>query len=165
VDGTDTDLADSAIRRAFDAHHVALFRLALVLTRDPYEAEDIVQDVFIKTGQKLVALPEDDVGRYLRASVVNAYRSKLRRLRVQARRLTSLTQPAMGIDRDESQDLWRAVVALPPRQRVTVVLRYYEDLSTEETAAIMRCSVGTVKSQLSRAIAQLRRGYDDEDRG
>ena len=52
--------------------------------------------------------------------------------------------------------IWRAVQALPPRQRAAVVLRYYEDLSEAETARVLNCSLGNVKSQTSRGIAALR---------
>ena len=57
---------------------------------------------------------------------------------------------------DDRTDLWRALARLPKRQRAVVVLRFYEDLSEIETAEILQCSVGTVKSQASRALAKLR---------
>ena len=53
--------------------------------------------------------------------------------------------------------LWDAVAGLPPRQRAVIVLRYYEDLSEEQIAAALGCSRGTVKSQASAALANLRR--------
>ena len=52
--------------------------------------------------------------------------------------------------------LWEQVRSLPPRQRAALVLRYYEDLSEADTAALMGCSVGTVKSQVSAALGKLR---------
>jgi RNA polymerase sigma factor (sigma-70 family) len=57
---------------------------------------------------------------------------------------------------DASADLWRALGELPPRQRVALVLRYFEDLSEAEAAKAMGCSVGTVKSTTSRALDRLR---------
>ncbi len=158
--------AKDATRRAFDAHYERLFRLALVLTRDPHEAEDLVQDVFVRSSRRLDMLPEDEVGPYLRAAVVNGWRTRMRRFRVRSRRLPLLTTPDhSGVDLDAAHDLWTLVLALPPRQRATVILRYYEDLSEQATAEVLGCSVGTVKSQLSRAIEHLRRRYHDEDRG
>jgi RNA polymerase sigma-70 factor (sigma-E family) len=158
--------AQDATRRAFDRHYERLFRLALLLTRDPYEAEDIVQDAFVRSSSRLASLPEDEVGPYLRAAVVNGWRTRITRLRTRARRLPLLRTPDNGDpDLDATHDLWNLVLSLPPRQRATVVLRYYEDLSEQATAEVLGCSVGTVKSQLSRAIEHLRRRYHDEDRG
>ncbi|GAA2151281.1 sigma-70 family RNA polymerase sigma factor [Humibacillus xanthopallidus] len=59
----------------------------------------------------------------------------------------------MAADRDE---VWRALATLPPRQRAVVVLRFYEDLPERAIAEALGCTVGTVKSQLSRALATLR---------
>jgi RNA polymerase sigma factor (sigma-70 family) len=57
-------------------------------------------------------------------------------------------------------DLWRAVSALPPRQRAVLVLRYYEDLSEQQIADAMGCRPGTVKSQAAAALAALRSRLD-----
>jgi RNA polymerase sigma factor (sigma-70 family) len=54
--------------------------------------------------------------------------------------------------------LLRGLAALPPRQRAVLVLRYFEDLSEAETATMLGCSVGTVKSQAARGLARLRDG-------
>jgi len=63
--------------------------------------------------------------------------------------------PAEPVVRDIA--LWGRIRALPPRQRTVIVLRYYEDMSEAQIAALMGSSVGTVKSQASRALASLRR--------
>jgi len=55
-----------------------------------------------------------------------------------------------------------AVLRLPRRQRACVVLRYYEDLPEREVASLLACSIGTVKSQTSRALARLRKEFDGE---
>jgi DNA-directed RNA polymerase specialized sigma24 family protein len=60
-------------------------------------------------------------------------------------------------------DLRAALAALPPRQRATIVLRYYDELSIQETAEALQCSVGTVKSQTARALASLRRTLDESE--
>ena len=54
------------------------------------------------------------------------------------------------------RDLWNAMERLPRRQRAVVVLRYFEDLTEVETARLLGCTVGTVKSQMSKALAKLR---------
>jgi RNA polymerase sigma-70 factor (sigma-E family) len=163
--GTNTDDQD-AIKRAFDAHYDRLFRLALVLTGDSPDAEDIVQDVFMRSFHRLASLPDLEVAPYLRTAVLNEWRSRMRRLRTKMRRLPLTPGLApRSADVEAANDLWAYVLALPTRQRATVVLRYYEDLSEQDTAEVLGCSVGTVKSQLSRAIEHLRRRYADEDRG
>jgi DNA-directed RNA polymerase specialized sigma24 family protein len=64
--------------------------------------------------------------------------------------------PPGPADQVPDRDLWAVVQSLPPRQRAAVALRFYEDLSEAQTAAILGCSVGTVKSHTHRALATLR---------
>jgi RNA polymerase sigma factor (sigma-70 family) len=63
---------------------------------------------------------------------------------------------------DPAEPLWSALRALPPRQRAVVVLRYCEDRSELETAALLHCSVGTVKSQAAKGLAKLRLALGEE---
>jgi DNA-directed RNA polymerase specialized sigma24 family protein len=65
--------------------------------------------------------------------------------------------PDLGV-RDE---LWEALGKLPYRQRAAIVLRFYEDLSEEQTARVLGCAVGTVKSSVSRGLQQMREEMDD----
>ncbi|MEU7056750.1 sigma-70 family RNA polymerase sigma factor [Streptomyces sp. NPDC046197] len=69
-------------------------------------------------------------------------------------------QPSPPNDPEASLDLRRALAAIPPRQRATLVLRYYHDLTVEQTADALGCSLGNVKSQTSRGLRALRRVLD-----
>ena len=68
-----------------------------------------------------------------------------------------VTGPATDVVPGSGYRLWDLVLALPPQQRAAVALRYYEQLSVAEAAAVLGCSTGTVKSNTSRGIAALRR--------
>ena len=98
---------------------------------------------------------------YVRAIVVNRCRVTLRRQLLE--RLHRTTCAALVDDRDvaQSMDVRNALAALPPRKRACVVLRYYADLSEVETAAALGISVGTVKSQTAKALAQLSRALGE----
>jgi DNA-directed RNA polymerase specialized sigma24 family protein len=66
-------------------------------------------------------------------------------------------RPAGEVDHDAALDLRGAVAALPPRQRAVLVLRFYCDLNVDQSAQVLNCSPGTVKSQTAKAISALRR--------
>lgn len=158
---------DAATRATFDefarSRMPALLRFAHALTGDPHTAADLVQDALERT---VLAWPrvtrQDDPEAYVRRAIVNKHISRWRRLRRE--HLTASVPetsyvPAAGHD----DDLWAALTTLPPRQRAVIVLRYYEDLSEAQTAETLGCSVGTVKSQASKALAKLRRQVRPDD--
>jgi RNA polymerase sigma-70 factor (sigma-E family) len=151
------------LRRAFEAHYGDLVRLATLLTRGQDTAEDLVQEAFVRAARRLEDLPEDEARPYLLTTVVNLWRNRLRRLSLESRRGLSPT-PAPGPSLEERDALWQAIIKLPARQRACLVLRYYEDLTEAETATVLGRSIGTVKSQTSRALARLRKEYPNEDR-
>lgn len=147
----------------FDAYVVAsgprLKRLAFLLTGDVDTAEDLLQAAYAK------ALPRwsrirtyDEPDAYLRRVMVNQRTSTWRRVRrevlTSAPPETPTTDPAAAYA--DTEGLRVALLALPAKQRVAVVLRHYCDLSETETAALMGVSVGTVKSQTSRGLSRLR---------
>ena len=146
----------------FHATWPRLYRTALAIAGDPGLAEDALQSAFAKafaSWSRVVAADRPDA--YVRQIVVNEIlgwrRSNLwRRERphgdVDARQLAAADGAV--VDRIT---LWEAVQALPLRQRAVIVLRYYEDMSEERIAEVLGCSRGTVKSQASAALANLRR--------
>lgn len=160
-----TDGRDAAVAALFDAHYTGLCRLATLLLADPGHAEEAVQEAFLRTfvGWRRIRQPER-AGAYLRAAVVNQCRSRGRR-RVTEQRgnrtvWAGVTEDVGQSDVERTGDVLAvldAVRALPTRQREAVVLRYYADLSETEVAHALGCSVGTVKSQLSKARATLSR--------
>lgn len=98
---------------------------------------------------------------YLRRTVVNLANSFFRRRRLERAYLEreSRAPEAFHPEHDPGtrDALWRVLHALPPKQRAAVVLRFYEDLSEEETARLLGCPKGTVKSLVSRGLEALRR--------
>jgi RNA polymerase sigma-70 factor (sigma-E family) len=135
-----------------------LFRTAFLLTGRREAAEDLVQDALVTAYGRWDRIRSMDApDAYLRKIVLNAFLSERRTHLLRERRhLTMLAPPAPPSEPAVGIDLWRGVQALPPRQRAVVVLRYYEDLTEADTAAVLGCSIGTVKSQSHRAMAALR---------
>jgi RNA polymerase sigma-70 factor (sigma-E family) len=144
----------------FNAHHRQAVRLAYLLTSDPHQAEDVAAEAFAKVYVRWQRGEVRDVGAYLRRAVANEANSKLRRRYLERREAQRRTGDDRGVrltdERAAEHDqVWQAIQRLPDRQRRAVVLRYYEDLSEAETAEILGCSVGTVKSQVSRGLTRL----------
>ena len=142
----------------------ALLRTAWLLTGDWGAAEDLVQTALVRAwphwGRIGGGRGADAYVRRIMLNTSTDWRSRRWRGEIPTGDLPEAAGPERsdaGDAADLQQALLVAVRALPPRQRAVVVLRYFEDLSEASTAEIMGCSVGTVKSQASRAIATLRR--------
>lgn len=157
--------AEDLLVECFERDYAPLQRLAYLMLGDCDLAEDVVQEVFLRTftGWRRLREPER-AGAYLRAGVVNMCRSRIRRRYVESKGNAAVARPEAGEDdrtADAGEAIWlasvvlEAVRALPPRQRAAVVLRYYAELSEAEMAVAMHCAPGTVKSQLSKARASL----------
>ncbi|TWG98138.1 RNA polymerase sigma-70 factor (sigma-E family) [Nocardioides sp. J9] len=143
------------------ARSSALLRTAYLLTRDHALAEDLLQTALTKAWfawRRIDGDPEP----YVRRILVNTYASWWRRRWNGEHATDELPEPtgsasSTGAERSDARhDLWTALGRLPRRQRAVVVLRYFEDLTEAETARVLDCSVGNVKSQCSRALAKLR---------
>jgi RNA polymerase sigma-70 factor (sigma-E family) len=136
-----------------------LLRYGHLLTGNPHDAADLVQTVLEKVGSRwgsIVRKTGDPVA-YTRRAMANSHVSRWRRTR-REQPIAEIPDVHGVHDRDpfENEPLWTLLRELPPRQRAVVVLRYYEDLSELEIAAVLGVSRGTVKSQASKAMATLR---------
>jgi RNA polymerase sigma-70 factor (sigma-E family) len=151
-----------SLREAYELHAGAVLRLCVLVTGGGDQAEDIVQETFLRSAPFIERLREDEVRPYLRATAMNIWRNRLRRLAIERRPRPRSDDPVQ-IGFEERDALWAAIRRLPPRQRACLVLRFYEDLTESETAEVLGCSLGTVKSQTSRAVAKLRQEMPDGD--
>ncbi len=154
--------ADEAIVGLYTAHYRSLVRLAALLLHDTAAAEDVVQDAFVATHHSWRRLrdPENALA-YLRQSVVNRSRSRLRHQKVEDRKAPRPMPDAPSAEYGALHAVERSAVMtalrdLPRRQREVLVLRYYSDLSEAQIADALGISSGAVKSHASRGIAALR---------
>ncbi|HVF18930.1 MAG TPA: SigE family RNA polymerase sigma factor [Mycobacteriales bacterium] len=155
--------ADEALVALYRAHYRSLVRLAALLLDDFGSSEEVVQDAFIKMHLSWGRLREPEKAlAYLRQTVVNLSRSRMRRRQVVARHEpapvpdgASAEHEAIGLA--EREAVIAALRLLSDRQREAVVLRYYGDLSEAEIAQAMGVSAGSVKSHVHRGMAALTR--------
>lgn len=140
------------------ARATSLLRVAYLACGDETEAEDLLQTALERTYRSWDRVRYDNPEPYVRRVIVNAAISRARRRAILSIIPTNRPpeRPARVADVDLRHVLMEALRALPPRQRAVVVLRYWEDLSETQTAEVLGCSVGTVKSQASKAMAKLR---------
>ncbi|MGI9005643.1 MAG: SigE family RNA polymerase sigma factor [Streptosporangiaceae bacterium] len=151
--------AEFAAFAARDAGRLTGF--AFLLTGNRHDAEDLVQQALLRTATRWAAARQSPAA-YSRTVLINLVRDRWRARQRQHQEwlsadLTELPETADAaagvIDR---QVLLNACRLLPLHQRAVLVLRFWEDRSVEETAAVLACTPGTVKSQTHRALAQLR---------
>ncbi len=164
---TGSDPLEEEFRDFVAARSGALLRSAYLLTGDWGTAEDLLQTALTKTylaWKRLGGI--EAIEPYTRRVMVNTSTSWWRR-RWHGERPTEVMPERAAADVIEQQldrdVLWRHLKALPARQRAVLVLRFYEDMSEAQTAALLNISPGTVKSQTSRALATLRRRIGAEE--
>jgi RNA polymerase sigma-70 factor (sigma-E family) len=157
----------SADRQGFEefvlARRAALLRTAYLLTGSHADAEDLVQVALLRCvprWKRIADRPEPYVRQVLA-------RESISRWRARRWRETSVAevpdQPSPAAPAVERMALRSALMALPPRQRAVIVLRYYDDLTEKQTAAMLGIAVGTVKSQARDGLARLRELAPDLD--
>jgi len=136
-----------------------LWRTAWLLTGDSHKAEDLVQTTLAKCWGRWPSIARDGSPEaYVRRAMLNTYTDWWRR-RWNGERPTELLPESATRDDasvDARRDTIAALARLPRGQRAVLVLRFYEDLTEAQTAEVLGISVGTVKSQTSRALSALR---------
>lgn len=156
---------DAAFTDFVDASWSRLHRYGYVLTGSTTDAEELVQETLVKVYQAWHRIgPDGSALAYTRTAMarthVSRWRSLTRRAAVEDKvvldRALAGGHPAWESSAADRDEVWHALATLPPRQRAVVVLRFYEDLPERAIAEALGCTVGTVKSQLSRALASLR---------
>lgn len=153
------------------ARRPALLRWARAVAGDPHSAEDLLQDSLVRVLPRWDGIREGAAAdAYVRRTITRQYvswqRQPWRRDEVASAAVPETGRTAHPVawpvawpeaTPETAGHLWDLVLALPPQQRAAVALRYYEQLSVAETAAVLGCSTGTVKSNTSRGLAALRR--------
>lgn len=140
-----------------------LRQLAYLLTQDWHRADDVVQMAIMQLYRhwQRIARMENPDG-YARTVLVRSFLGERRRWGSRVQLTAEPPESATSVPDQASQIAVRTALAdVPPRQRATLVLRFYCDLSVEETAGVLRCSPGTVKSQTARGLDALRRMLAD----
>lgn len=148
---------------AFDAFVTSrerdLIRLGFALTGDPQAAQDFAQRAFLQTWTRWNQIQHADPYVYARRVLINDIAKQRRRGRIlitPTEALPEAQQPGEVERLADADRLLTALLALPPRTRAVVVLRYREDLSERQTSDLLGMSIGSVKSHGSRGLAALR---------
>ncbi len=148
----------------------SLLRVATAITGDRHRAEDVLQGALVRVLPHWSAIRDPEAAdSYVRRAMLHQHISWCRRpsYRLESVR-AEVPEPTGGglgtsVPPGGTGELWSLVAALPPRQRSTVALRFYEGLSVAETAAALGCSPGTVKSNTHHALARLRAMMAQDD--
>ncbi len=161
-----------------EAHEGRLYRQAVALSKDPSLAEDLVSETFVEAWKSLGRYNEScRFSTWLFAILLHRYQKSVRKARSRPVPLAALrgteaererdrleNLPAAGptpaeaaAHRELNRQLREAIDALPAKHRDVILLRFFEDASLPEIAAVLGCSLGTVKSRLHHALEKLRR--------
>jgi RNA polymerase sigma-70 factor (sigma-E family) len=152
--------AEEEYREFVVSRAASLHRTAYLLCGDWHLANDLVQETFVHAFRHWRRVQRaDNQNAYVRRILINEFNRRWQRYSGLPARAgpdhPELAVPDISDEVASRADLRRALLALPARQRATVVLRYLEGMSERETAAVMRCREGTVKSQTARALSTL----------
>ena len=151
---------DASFHAFFAAEAINLQRFATFMCGDPDLAADLSQEALVRVYKRWLLIRSGEASAYVRRTIVNLLKDRHRKALVGAARLpaqvTSASEPARTGRVDDWIYLVGALRRLPPMRRAAVVLRFYEDMSEREIAETLNRPLGTVKSDLHRALKELR---------
>jgi RNA polymerase sigma-70 factor (ECF subfamily) len=163
----EVDQSELTFEDLFQAEHQALFRALYLIVGNAQEAEELMQDAFLKVWERWDRVSRmDNPAGYLCRIAVNGARSRIRRLRLAARRTIAAATPPTPdpfADVDLRDELVRALAALSERQRMALVLNDLMDVPAEDSARLLRVKPPTVRSLASQARAALKVRLGEED--
>jgi RNA polymerase sigma-70 factor, ECF subfamily len=171
MQGSDLD----AFEEFFNTYKRPVYQTALAITRDPFLAEEILQDCFVKAYRVRERLdPARSPLPWLQRVTINLCYSRVSRRKARSEPITSLitnlvvdlaARPDQVVESREVLDvLQRGIDALPPKQQTAIILYYLHGYSLAEAAEIADCNVGTMKSRLHYALKALRVRLPEERR-
>ncbi|MEO6821283.1 MAG: SigE family RNA polymerase sigma factor [Candidatus Nanopelagicales bacterium] len=172
---------EAGFRMWASLRRTSLRRSAYLMCADWHQADDLVQETLVKVYSRWRRIAsKGEVDAYVRRVLVTTFLDSRRRPWRREKSYatvpdsgedSSATAAMSAVEQTGSSPLANALALVPPRQRAVLVLRFVEDLSVEQTAALLSCSTGNVKSQTSRGLDRLRhelgvevedlRGHDD----
>jgi RNA polymerase sigma-70 factor (sigma-E family) len=155
-------------REYCEARLPALLRFGFALTGDREDAKDLVQTALARTFAAWSrVVRRDDPEAYVRRTMINTLSNSRRRRPWMESLVAEVPDDGVNDQRPNAVDARLVLVGvlrtLPPKQRAAVILRYGEDRSEADVAALLGCSTGTVKSQTAKGLAKLRAAMPSEE--
>jgi RNA polymerase sigma-70 factor (sigma-E family) len=150
----DTSQPPAGFAELYRDAYQPMVRLAYLMVDSNALAEELVQDAFVRVWHHWDRAENKKA--YLRTAVVNACRSHLRRRKLERAQEQAAEPPPVDMP-PELDEMWAVLAKLAPRRRAALVLRFYEDLSTEQIAEALGCRPGTVKSLIHRGLADVKK--------
>jgi RNA polymerase sigma factor (sigma-70 family) len=147
-----TDRVQLAFAAVYEAEHPRMVRLARMMVGSQSVAEELAHDSFVRLHGAWDRV--ENPGAFVRTILVNLCRTWLTRSAREDVRPIADDRTELPAELDET---WAALCRLPDRYRIVLALRFYDDLAEADIAAILGCRVGTVRSQIHRGLARLRK--------
>jgi RNA polymerase sigma-70 factor (sigma-E family) len=151
---------DEQFSAFFRAESDRLQRFAVLMTGEPDLAAELTQEALARVYRSWGRIEGGDAGPYTRRVIVNLFRSELRRRMTRRARphlhAVPAAVPSKSKNVDDYVSMTEALKQLSPIRRATILLRFYEDMTEAQIAEVLDRPLGTVKSDIHRALAQLR---------